>query len=93
MPDIKYKMNCIGLKQNTQSEVFSKHNLVPFVATYPVYTCAWRSTDAMFLPLCCAVFSSVEQAILVICQYTGQWMTWDDVVKACEQFLCETFHV
>ena len=26
-------MNCINFKENTWSEAFSKHNLVPFVAT------------------------------------------------------------
>ena len=62
-------------KENTQSEAFSKHNLVPFVATHPVCTCAWKSTDPMFLPSCGSVLASIEEVILVISGYTGQWLT------------------
>ena len=51
-------MNCINFKENTRSEAFSKHNLVPFVATYPVCACAWeidRRHVSAFMRLCFSI--------------------------------------
>ena len=59
-------MNSMLYVYKLKTDVFSKHNLVPFVAKHPVCTCAWRSTDAMFLPSCDSVLASTEEVILVI---------------------------